>query len=98
MNETDPISERRRKKQADGRLSLLRSLAIAGAVAWGFVLVVSAAGLLLFVASFINGSRGENAANGISFLTVFVGLYVVARGVEKVTVSVARITAPPNSR
>jgi len=85
----DTDDRRRPAKSSPGRLNVLR---IVGIVPWVLLFVIITAGGLLFVMSLAKAtSAAQEAANGVVFSTIFIGLYIFTRCVEKVVAGVDRI-------
>lgn len=72
-------------------------LSILGIVAWGLLLVVILGGGLLFMVSLGKANNApQEAAIGAVFSTAFIGLYILARCVEKILAGVQRMQAKPD--
>ena len=100
-DEDDDEPRRRRQPRRPSGMSVLPTLAM---VAWGILLLAVTGGGLLFFLS-ISKAQGavQEASLGAMFSTVFIGLYVAVRCVEKIISGLERRTnqtsgEPPDRR
>jgi DNA-directed RNA polymerase subunit RPC12/RpoP len=73
-------------------------LSIVGLASWGLLLIVILVGGLLFVTSLGKADTAiQEAALGAVFSTVFIGLYIAVRCIEKILIAVDRLQSKPTN-
>jgi len=89
-------ARRRRREAAPSGPRLATVLAVVSIAAWGCLLLAVGCGGLLFCSSLGKAtSAPQEAALGAVFSTVFIGLYIFVRCVEKVLASLERLRPKP---
>jgi hypothetical protein len=90
----DARPRRRPKAAPDGWLTAARAFAAVSIVPWLLLFAAVGVGGLLFISALGSAKNGvQEAALGAVFSTAFIGLYVLARCVEKVLAAAERMRA-----
>jgi|GEM_PF-7001073 len=91
-DEEESPRARRRRSSGELSISLPKLLAIIGIVAWALLFFAVACGGLLFCSSLGRSeSAPQEAAAGAIFSTIFIGLYISVRCIEKILQGVERV-------